>query len=307
MQAPHYSTYVNLCRFASEQVTTCAKRVTANAQSMMKAIEPRIPEESRPAFRLLQMLWTTESLIQQRRLQEATGFLRIIESEWVNEANCLLPVRARLFLRLGLYGDAKEDLSLARKQGYNGLEDDRLLAWLQYQGGELDVCHEILQEAIKDYPESAEIWNMYGYVSLRRGSTEVALAAFDQAIDKKRDFADAWHNRGYAYATIGKLEKALPDLNFAISLYPNSISALVDRAGVHLLLGELDHARGDLDAAEQIDARAAAICGVPIYRSKLAMLEGDVEAAKAFAEEVRNLPSALGGVLIDIGFLEPLE
>jgi tetratricopeptide (TPR) repeat protein len=110
----------------------------------------------------------------------------------------------------------------------------------------------LFRDAARTYPRNAAVWITLGELAIRSGRYPAAIERMARVNEIAPDFAKAWLDRGTLLAAAGEFESARQALSHALSLEPNNLLALQNLAVV-------ERARGEPDAAQALDARAAAV------------------------------------------------
>ena len=90
----------------------------------------------------------------------------------------------------------------------------------KYQEAETTTLH-----LLKQFPNSANLYNIFGAVNQRLGRLEEAVAAYKNAYAIKPDYADAYYNMGSALKDLGKVEEAIAAYKKAIYIKPDYAEA----------------------------------------------------------------------------------
>lgn len=131
---------------------------------------------------------------------------------------------------------------------------DRAFAY--QENGQFEKAIELLDEALKLFPQHLAAYGMRGDIFLATGDCDKAIASYTEVIrlDPGGGFAyDAYNKRAIAYRNRGDLENAIRDFTQAILIQPDSPNSLDMRARCYGDLGQLDKALADLDAAIRIE------------------------------------------------------
>ncbi|MBO1317028.1 tetratricopeptide repeat protein [Acanthopleuribacter pedis] len=111
-----------------------------------------------------------------------------------------------------------------------------------YYCNELGQALQVLEEAAKNAPSSAEIWNNLGVVYSALGHTEKSITAFEKAAQINPHLVDVLNNRGVLALLDSTPEAALELLEQAGDLNPQSLPILLNLAQAHRSLNQMDKA-----------------------------------------------------------------
>lgn len=142
-----------------------------------------------------------------------------------------------------------------------------MLGLLAHQQGNNDVAIKLLTTALKQGPESAEIYTNLGNALQANGQVEEAITSFKKALKINPDFILAHNNLGNALNLNGNKEEAIASFNTAIALNPNV-------ALTYYNLGNLFYSKGEQENA------------IAYFRKALAI-------EPEFADAINNLASLL--------------
>ena len=90
-----------------------------------------------------------------------------------------------------------------------------------YQSGNLCDASQQAEELTKKYPNSFDLWNIFGMSSIQIGLFDLAERAYKKSISIKPDYTDAYINLGIALKEQGKFEEAIQVYETCISVKPN--------------------------------------------------------------------------------------
>jgi len=152
-------------------------------------------------------------------------------------------------LTLGLLGDqdgalAGYDAALALRPTWTAPLLNKAVLWSER--GESEAARSVLEQAISQDAEDAELHYNLSLALLALGRTVEALAALDRAITLDPTSAAAHNNRGVLRRQTGELAGALEDFAAALEAQEHSRTR-VNRAGVALELGRWDVALTDAE------------------------------------------------------------
>ncbi len=114
------------------------------------------------------------------------------------------------------------------------------------QTGQPDEAQRLLLEALRQHPDTWQIYVALGQLSLQQGDSEGGLAAYDQAIAlldasdpiQKRTLADIYFDRGYYRLTHNDAAGALSDLTKTVELGRDGVHAQSSLAWAAYLAGD---------------------------------------------------------------------
>jgi len=107
-------------------------------------------------------------------------------------------------------------------------------------------------EAIKKYPQEADLYYWSGTIKSDLGNHRAAIKDYDQAIKLNPTDGNVYVMRGISKSEISDYTGAVADFNKAILINPKDSSAYSMRACVKLETGDLDGAVKDLKYANQL-------------------------------------------------------
>lgn len=127
-----------------------------------------------------------------------------------------------------------------------------MLGLLTHQLGDNDAAIKLLNKALQQGPESAEIFTNLGNALQASGQIEEAITSFKKALKINPDFILAHNNLGNALNLAGNKEEAIASFNTAIALNPNT-------ALTYHNLGNLFYSKGEQENAIAYFRKALAI------------------------------------------------
>lgn len=98
---------------------------------------------------------------------------------------------------------------------------NHLLGVVALEAGKYDAAIQLIQKAVKIYPNFAEAHNNLGMAYRKAGHLDASIASFREAISINPDFADAYTNLGASLVEMGQLNEAIACYNKAISINPD--------------------------------------------------------------------------------------
>ena len=106
----------------------------------------------------------------------------------------------------------------------------------------LDVASVILNEALNEFPNSAEVYQHLGTVRFQQGRFSDAVAMHEEAIRLKKDWPEAYLGLGNAYVKLRKFEAAEGAFNDLLQIEPNSVDAIDALGNVTMFQGRYEEA-----------------------------------------------------------------
>ncbi len=107
-------------------------------------------------------------------------------------------------------------------------------------------------EALKKYPDSAELYSWRATVLNRKGKNMEALADIDKAIALNPEDLSYHVTRGSCMFDLGNTSAALEECNYVISKDPNDSTAYALRAVIKMQKMDLSGASEDLDKVNKL-------------------------------------------------------
>jgi len=110
---------------------------------------------------------------------------------------------------------------------------------------------ELLADALKRFPEDAELLFLSGLAFYRRGDYEKALDPLVKSVDRdpRLRFGEPYLLAGDCLVALGRSEEAIDAYDRYLSKASSSIEGLVKKARAHRKLGEAEAGKKDLDEA----------------------------------------------------------
>ncbi len=174
--------------------------------------------------------------------------------------------------------------------------------------GRLDEAVACYQRALQRQPDFAAAHNNLGVVFQDQGKLDHAVACYQRALQQQPDFAAAHNNLGIVLQDQGKLDEA-------VACYQRALQLIPDNAAVHNNLGNAWMERGKLDEAVACYHRALQL--KPDYAEALNNLgnvlkdQGKLDQAVAYCQRALELKpdyaeahNNLGNALKDQGKLD---
>ncbi|MDC0114282.1 tetratricopeptide repeat protein [Planktomarina temperata] len=94
-----------------------------------------------------------------------------------------------------------------------------------YSQGQLQQALTQAETLVKQFPQSAILFNIQGAVLKGLGRLDLAIEAYNKALAIKPDYADAYNNMGNALKDQGKLEEAIEAYNKSLAIKPDYAEA----------------------------------------------------------------------------------
>jgi protein O-GlcNAc transferase len=101
---------------------------------------------------------------------------------------------------------------------------------------------EVLEEAVRLFPDSPEVRMTMGNVCQASGVFAEAVDHYDQAIRCSENFVGAYCNRSLALMRLGRFEEALASCTQALAIEPDHQDSLLNLASIHRRLEDYDSA-----------------------------------------------------------------
>ncbi len=95
--------------------------------------------------------------------------------------------------------------------------------------GRLKEAINSYNQALKIYPEMADVWNNRGVVLTRLKLYEDAIASYDRSLQVRADYADAWNNRGVSLIELQHYQEAINSFEQALKVKPDYADAWNNR------------------------------------------------------------------------------
>ena len=121
-----------------------------------------------------------------------------------------------------------------------------------YSQGQLQQALKQAETLVKQFPQSAILFNIQGAVLKGLGQLGLSVEAYNKALVIKPDYADAYSNMGNALKEQGKLEEAIEAFNKALAIKP-------DYADAYYNMGNALKEQGKLEEAIEAFNKALAI------------------------------------------------
>ena len=134
-----------------------------------------------------------------------------------------------------------------------------LLGIIAYQTGNHKKSVELIDKAIKIYPDNAGFYSNRGLPLHELKQFKAAIASYDKAVALKPDYAEAMCNRANALKELKQFDAALADYDRAIALKPNLADAYYNRGITLQQLGQWVAALSNYDTATSLGLQHAEI------------------------------------------------
>lgn len=112
----------------------------------------------------------------------------------------------------------------------------------------LDKCNE----AIKKYPNEAELYYWSGVIRSKTGDNKAAVEDFNKAIELNPKDSNLYVMRGISKSEMGDKSGAAEDFDYALKLNPKDSSAYSMRACLKIEDGDFAGANVDLEMANKL-------------------------------------------------------
>ena len=153
----------------------------------------------------------------------------------------------------GRVGDAERACQLVLAVSKSNFHALHLLGLIHFQRRNLDRAAELIRQAVKISPRSADALTNLAFVLQAQGQEEEALRHLDSALRIQPTNLTALNNRGNLLWLLKRHEAALDSLNKALAIQPNFVDALCNRGNVLVALERYDEALKDIEAAAAIN------------------------------------------------------
>ena len=167
------------------------------------------------------------------------------------------------------------------------------IAMRRFDQGNYTQMVTFLEQAVRENPESADLYYYLGEGYQLMGNPEKALAAYQEAIKVNPNFAPAYLARAQILPTLTPNADVKNDLDQAITLDPNLPEAYLERATYYTAKENYVGALSDLDSIENLnsnDPRLYVLRAQVYLKQKLNVL-ALVEAQKGYELDLTSLPA----------------
>ena len=240
-----------------------------------------------------------------------------------------------VLIKMGRIADAKAVLAQATSKGAKGEGFDRLderikeadeepvgkISKVQeppkaqinelvnlYSQGQLAQTLNQANTLIKQFPNSANLFNIQGAVLRALGQLDLSVDAYKKALAIKPDYTEAYNNMGVTLKEQGKLEEAIEACNKALSLKPDYAEAYYNMGNALRDQGKLEEAIEAYNKALTIKPDyAEAYNNMGVTHKEQSKLEEAIEAynkALAIKPDHAEAYNSKGNALRDQGKLE---
>ena len=148
-----------------------------------------------------------------------------------------------------------------------------------FQAGLAAEALELLQKAVSQSPQNAEVQTNLGNVLAHLGKESAATLAYEKAMQADPDYAEAFFNFGILMEGSGQPEKAIVALNKALEKEPHHVLALHGLGNAFKTLSRLEEAKAAFQAALKIDP------SLSMARTNLAAVLYEIGDFKGATEE----------------------
>jgi len=181
------------------------------------------------------------------------------------------------------------------------LEALYLLAILAQQVGQPAAALDLLDQAIRIQPQTAELHLRRGDALRMLGQHQAAVASFDRALALAPNQPGACNNRGLALQSLGQFQDALDAFDRALQLQPDFAEAYVNRSLALHALGQYEQAVVSCDSALRLRPdlapahtyRGNALHALRRYAEAVASFEAATQLQPDSAETHNNCGLAL--------------
>ena len=111
-----------------------------------------------------------------------------------------------------------------------------------YSQGQLQQALKQAETLVKQFPQSAILFNIQGAVLKGLGQLELSVDAYNKALAIKPDYAEAYNNMGVTLQEQGKLEEAIETYNKALTIKPDNAEAYYNMGNALQDQGKLEEA-----------------------------------------------------------------
>lgn len=164
------------------------------------------------------------------------------------------------------------------------------IAMRRFDQGRYAEMITFLEQAIREDPNSADLYYYLGEGYRLTGAVEKALEAYQQAIQVNPGFAPAYVRRAQLQLALTPQAKVLEDFNKAISLDPNLVEAYLERATYYTSIGELAKALEDLQRVEDLNPNDPRLY---VQRALIFLSQGDIVKSLEVAQKAYDLDLTL--------------
>ncbi len=155
------------------------------------------------------------------------------------------------------------------------------LARSYFNGGKTGDAMRVLEEGIKEYPQSVSIWNYFGQLSFLTGNLEVAEEALREVLRLNPFMTDAHNTLGAVYQEMGRYN--LAEQEYRLTMEDRSYGT---PEKVYMNLGLLFKAQDRME--EAISMLRRAVETDPDYLQAHYELAGALEKTGKFREAARE-------------------
>ncbi len=168
------------------------------------------------------------------------------------------------------------------------------------QQGQVDRLVELLNEAVRQYPQEAEIHHLFGWAATQQRRYEEAVAHFREAVRLKPDAAGSQNNLGLLLLEQERLGEAIEAFKAAVGAQPNYVDGLTNLSLALARAGLCEHALFFLNEALKHDPRCA---DAHHYLGFCYLTLGRLEEAERHLAAALELRPGSGGYLSTLGLL----
>src|SRR5437762_10837956 len=121
------------------------------------------------------------------------------------------------------------------------------------QQGQVDRLLELLPDALRHYPQEAEIHHLFGWACTQQRRYDEAIVHFREAVRLKPDAAGSQNNLGLLLLEQERLGEAIEAFKAAVSAQPTYVDALTNLSLALARAGLCEHALFFLTEALKFD------------------------------------------------------
>jgi tetratricopeptide (TPR) repeat protein len=165
--------------------------------------------------------------------------------------NAWLDYATKLYRR-GQLAEARQIVDRAVKVYPESPDFWILLGRIQMREQQWGDARQSWQKAVQRAPEAVEAHMQLGVTQLRLGEAPTAIDCFRRAIHLKPNLGEGYHNLGLALATLDRHGEAAEAFREAIRLRPNFVDSYLGLADMLHRTGQPDGARQTIEQAQQL-------------------------------------------------------
>jgi Tfp pilus assembly protein PilF len=152
--------------------------------------------------------------------------------------------------------------------------------------GAFDYARTVMQQYIKNYPQSVDGWNLLGWTYAKTDELDKANESFDKSLqlDPKND--NAYVGKGVIFRKQGNNEQAKASYLKAIEIKPNNAEAFSSLMTIEIMAGNNDKA---VEFGERAWALRKDLAGIPANLAIGYHLIGDHAKRELFFEKAKSM------------------